>query len=63
MSEDASLPASRCRSVRILGIDPGSQRTGVGIIDIDAGGKLSHVWHGALVVLGEDGFPARLKRI
>ena len=24
---------------RILGIDPGSQRTGVGIIDIDATGK------------------------
>ncbi|MQP75618.1 crossover junction endodeoxyribonuclease RuvC, partial [Stenotrophomonas sp. MYb238] len=24
---------------RILGIDPGSQRTGIGIIEIDAGGR------------------------
>ncbi len=26
--------------IRILGIDPGSQRTGVGIIDVDDTGKL-----------------------
>ncbi|HEL3769139.1 TPA: crossover junction endodeoxyribonuclease RuvC, partial [Stenotrophomonas maltophilia] len=25
---------------RILGIDPGSQRTGVGIIDVDATGRV-----------------------
>jgi crossover junction endodeoxyribonuclease RuvC len=49
--------------MRILGIDPGSQRTGVGIIDVDGAGKLVHVWHGALAVAGEGGFPARLKRI
>ncbi len=48
---------------RIIGIDPGSQRTGVGIIDVDAGGKLSHVFHGALAVAGEASFPLRLKRI
>jgi crossover junction endodeoxyribonuclease RuvC len=48
---------------RILGIDPGSQRTGVGIIDVDAVGKLTHVFHGALAVAGEDTFPLRLKRI
>src|SRR5215469_2451653 len=48
---------------RIIGIDPGSQRTGVGIIDVDAGGKLSHVFHGALAVAGEATFPLRLKRI
>ena len=48
---------------RILGIDPGSQRTGVGIIDVDALGKLTHVFHGALAVAGEDTFPLRLKRI
>ncbi len=49
--------------VRILGIDPGSQRTGVGIIDVDAAGKLSHVFHAALAVAGEASFPLRLKRI
>jgi crossover junction endodeoxyribonuclease RuvC len=48
---------------RILGIDPGSQRTGVGIIDVDANGRLTHVFHGALLVAGEDTFPLRLKRI
>ncbi|WP_199754342.1 crossover junction endodeoxyribonuclease RuvC [Dyella dinghuensis] len=49
--------------IRIIGIDPGSQRTGVGIIDVDAAGKLSHVFHDALVVVGEETFPLRLKRI
>jgi crossover junction endodeoxyribonuclease RuvC len=49
--------------IRILGIDPGSQRTGVGIIDVDDGGKLSHVFHTALAVSGEASFPLRLKRI
>jgi len=48
---------------RIIGIDPGSQRTGVGIIDVDDAGKLTHVFHGALVVAGEATFPLRLKRI
>jgi crossover junction endodeoxyribonuclease RuvC len=48
---------------RIIGIDPGSQRTGVGIIDVDDAGKLSHVFHGALAVADEATFPLRLKRI
>lgn len=55
-------PISEPRS-RILGIDPGSQRTGVGIIDVDAQGNLVHVFHTALVVVGEATFPLRLKRI
>ncbi|PZP82417.1 MAG: crossover junction endodeoxyribonuclease RuvC, partial [Stenotrophomonas maltophilia] len=46
---------------RILGIDPGSQRTGVGIIDVDATGKVSHVHHQPLVLLGADDFPQRMK--
>ncbi|WP_333680673.1 crossover junction endodeoxyribonuclease RuvC [Dyella sp.] len=49
--------------IRIIGIDPGSQRTGIGIVDVDAAGKLSHVFHVALVVAGEEDFPLRLKRI
>lgn len=48
---------------RILGIDPGSQRTGVGVIDVAANGSLTHIWHGALAVAGEATFPLRLKRI
>ena len=48
---------------RILGIDPGSQCTGVGIIDVDAAGRSSHVFHAPLVLLGEGDFAARLKRL
>lgn len=48
-------------SIRILGIDPGSQRTGVGIIDVDAAGRTTHAFHTALVLLGADDFPQRLK--
>lgn len=57
------LPVPDSHAVRIIGIDPGSQRTGVGIIDVDGTGKLTHVFHGALAVAGEATFPLRLKRI
>lgn len=46
---------------RILGIDPGSQRTGVGIIDIDDAGRTRHVHHTPLVLLGAEDFARRLK--
>jgi crossover junction endodeoxyribonuclease RuvC len=54
------------RTVRILGIDPGSQRTGVGIIDVDASGKATHVFHAPLNLLVGDAaakgnLPLRLK--
>ncbi|CBA16910.1 putative holliday junction resolvasome, endonuclease subunit protein [Xanthomonas albilineans GPE PC73] len=61
-----SRPASPLFSpgdVRILGIDPGSQRTGVGIIDVDAAGRARHVYHAPLRLLGEGDFPQRLKRL
>ena len=48
---------------RILGIDPGSQRTGVGIIDVDGAGKTTHVYHAPLLLLGEGDFAQRLKRL
>lgn len=48
---------------RILGIDPGSQRTGVGIIDTDERGAASHVFHSALQLLDNETFPLRLKQI
>jgi crossover junction endodeoxyribonuclease RuvC len=46
---------------RILGIDPGSQRTGVGIIDSDGAGRCVHVFHAPILLLGADDFPKRLK--
>lgn len=53
---------------RILGIDPGSQRTGIGIIDVDAAGKAAHVFHAPINLLvadedARDHFPLRLKRL
>ncbi|MGY1410092.1 MULTISPECIES: crossover junction endodeoxyribonuclease RuvC [unclassified Luteimonas] len=48
---------------RILGIDPGSQRTGIGIIDVDAAGRTTHVHNCALVLLGDGDFSLRLKRL
>jgi crossover junction endodeoxyribonuclease RuvC len=51
-------PAS---TTRILGIDPGSVRTGVGIVDVDATGRPTHVFHAPLVLLGAEDFPKRLK--
>ncbi|HEU0305378.1 MAG TPA: crossover junction endodeoxyribonuclease RuvC [Lysobacter sp.] len=48
---------------RILGIDPGSQRTGVGIVDADATGRARHVFHAPLVLLGEGEFALRLRRL
>jgi crossover junction endodeoxyribonuclease RuvC len=49
--------------IRILGIDPGSVRTGVGLVDADATGRAQHVHHD-MIALGDAGeFPLRLKRI
>lgn len=45
---------------RILGIDPGSQRTGVGVIDVDAHGRTRYVHCEALVLLEAETFAQRL---
>ena len=47
-------------TVRILGIDPGSQRTGVGFVDVAPGGRCTYVHATALKLLDADDFPARL---
>lgn len=48
---------------RILGIDPGSQRTGVGIIDADAKGHMTAVFQTTLHLLDNETFHLRLKQI
>lgn len=48
---------------RVLGVDPGSQRTGVGIIDADETGTVVHVHHTTLKLLDNDTFAQRLKQI
>ena len=45
---------------RILGIDPGSQRTGVGVIDVAPDGRCTYVHAQALVLLEAEDFPSRL---
>ena len=47
---------------RILGIDPGSQRTGYGIIDV-RGNQLSPVAWGVIQTKTSDAFPDRLYQI
>ena len=68
MSAHPQSPVTGPRSaapavVRILGIDPGSQRTGIGIIEVDETGRSRHVFNTALQLLGNDSFAARLKQI
>lgn len=46
---------------RILGIDPGSRKTGFGIIEFE-GQKIKHITNGRLLV-GDGDFPDRLKQI
>ena len=46
---------------RILGIDPGSRKTGFGIIELE-GRKIKHIVNGRLMV-GDGDFPERLRQI
>ncbi len=56
------MPAATAAvSVRVLGLDPGSRRTGFGIIEC-RGSDCVHVAHGCIAVDG-DGFAARLRTI
>lgn len=48
--------------MRILGIDPGYDRNGFGVID-DTGGKLVHIAHGALQTSKDHSFVARLRQV
>ncbi len=49
--------------IRILGIDPGSQRTGIGVIDVAADGKSTHVFHATINLLDNDSFHMRLRQV
>lgn len=48
--------------MRILGIDPGFDRNGFGVIE-DVGGKLTHVTHGILQTSSDDPFLSRLQEV
>jgi crossover junction endodeoxyribonuclease RuvC len=51
------------RPCRILGIDPGSRRTGIGIIEVDEAGRSRHVFHCAIDLIDNETFAARLKQL
>lgn len=64
LSEVATLRAwfyLRNAMIRILGIDPGSRRTGYGVIDV-AGSKIAYISSG-IIRLPEESLPDRLKII
>ncbi len=48
--------------MRILGIDPGLQRTGWGVIDVE-GNRLSHVAHGVIKTVSSESLAERLRTI
>ena len=50
------------KAVRILGFDPGSRRTGFGVVDLSAGGRLTYVASGS-IVLGALAFNERLRKL
>ena len=58
------MPHDLPAAMRILGIDPGLQRTGFGVVDID-GARLSYVASGTISTLevARGNLPARLKLI
>ena len=49
--------------MRILGIDPGTQNTGIGVIDIDDRGEAVYCYHGCIRTSRKDSLPERLKQI
>ena len=53
-------PTGLGAGVRILGIDPGSQCTGVGVIDVAPDGRCTYVHCEALKLLDAADFPSRL---
>ena len=58
-----TIPDSRFPApghVRILGIDPGSQRTGLGVIDMASDGRCAFVAARALKLLDAEDVPSRL---
>jgi len=48
--------------MRVLGIDPGFDRNGFGVIE-DNGGKLVHIAHGVLQTSKDDIFMTRLRQV
>ncbi len=61
VASSSQVRLSRAARVRVLGIDPGSRRTGFGVIDCD-GNDHTHIAHGCIAAEG-DAIAARLRMI
>lgn len=67
MLTDPSTPiSSRLKkgegALRVLGVDPGFGRTGVGVVEIE-GGQARHVWHSCIETPASDEFSLRLQTL
>lgn len=62
MSACLDISAERRRCYRVLGIDPGLQFTGWGIVDFD-GYRLKYVGHGVIATASDDDIAVRLSKI
>ena len=47
---------------RVLGIDPGSRKTGYGVVEM-SGNKVAHVDNGVIIVDAKASMPLRLRQI
>ena len=61
IASSSPVRLSSAARVRVLGIDPGSRRTGFGVIDCD-GNDHTHIAHGCIAAEG-DAIAARLRTI
>ena len=61
LSTQVTLGRTTRARVRVLGIDPGSRRTGFGVIDCD-GSEQTHIAHGCIAAEG-DAIATRLRTI
>lgn len=49
-------------SIRILGVDPGFGRTGIGVVDL-SGNEATHVWHEVIDTAKDSAFAERLQAV
>jgi crossover junction endodeoxyribonuclease RuvC len=62
ISTEPPLAKVEKKGIRILGVDPGFGRTGLGVIDIE-GSKLIHVWHSCIETPSDAPFTERLQTV
>ncbi|MFH1058161.1 MAG: crossover junction endodeoxyribonuclease RuvC [Pseudomonadota bacterium] len=62
-AEGGPAPAGAAFAARVLGLDPGSVRTGWGVIEAGPGGRLRLVAGGTIASGGRQSMPERLLRI